>query len=447
MRPSAIQRLTALIALSVLGVTLLGMGGQYLLVKYDLEIRQEQFLRSELSGFGALYDQRRVIAVRQAIEFRLLQDTKGDQLLVLETRAAVVLAGNVGIWPTAVIKPAEGLETEPLIFVHRGQNYLGIARTLAGNFPLLVARSTADVDATLSRMRQIMLAVIAATTLASLFVGYGASRLILRRITRINALADQVGAGDLSARLPGPRAVDEFGTLESHIHAMLDRIEALNRATHHLSDTIAHELRTPLTRMQSRLARIQPPLPDAEVLKQDIRDIIRIFDSLLQIAKAEAEGEQDINMIPLDLAQVVVDVCELYEPVAEERDIEFVIRITPEIVILGDRNLVAQLVSNLLENALKFSPAKATVEVSLTPGPMRSMLEIRDTGPGLPKGFETQIFDRFTRAKSTGKTTGHGLGLALVQAIAIRHGANVTLPLVQKGFAIQIGWPNVRAKQ
>ncbi len=137
---------------------------------------------------------------------------------------------------------------------HQGGRWLVVARALPGGFPLLVGRSLQPVDDTLAALRGGMLGLLAGVLVAAGATGWLAAAWVMRRIGRVNALADRVAAGNLSARLPGARSADEFGLLETHVHAMLDRIEALNRATHHLSDTIAHELRTPLNRMLQRLA-------------------------------------------------------------------------------------------------------------------------------------------------------------------------------------------------
>lgn len=171
-------------------------------------------------------------------------------------------------------------------FTHDGQAYLGVARTLAGGFPLWLARSSAGMEQTLASLRALFAAVVLGIPLVAVVVGHMASRWFLARITRINQLADKVAAGDLAARLPGDRSLDEFGLLETHIHAMLDRIEALHRATNHLSDTIALELRTPLTRIQSRQSRLGEGEADTTQVIKEIRDTVRISDSLSEITRA-----------------------------------------------------------------------------------------------------------------------------------------------------------------
>lgn len=439
----AAQRLTAVIAVAVLTVSVLGFAVQYQLIERDLAARQEQMVEDDLAAFAALYDQRRIIAVRQAIVYYNLLRPGEALLLALRDRTGTMLAGTEGEWIVNVPLPPEGQTTGPVLFSVGTVRYIGVAQTLPGGFPLWVARSTRAAEETLAALRRVIFAVIAAVVVSSIAIGHHASGWIMARVARINRLADQVAGGDLAARLPGERAPDEFGLLETHIHNMLDRIEALNRATTHLSDTIAHEMRTPLTRIQSRLARLDIDGDEAAEVIREIRDTVRMFDSLLEIARAQGAVGERPGLVPLDLSGLVQEVAELYEALAEDRGVAFSARIEPGITILGDRNLVALLVSNLLENALKFTPRGQGVTVSLTGGAARHEMIVADTGPGLPPGFASRAFDRFARASRDAEVPGHGLGLALVQAIAMRHGAKISLPPADRGFAIRIAWPSV----
>ena len=259
-RPLAARATLRLAAGMALAVTLLSLGAmalQYRLVETRLMAAQERLLSADLAGLAALYDQRRVIALRQAIDYRAAATT-GEEMLLLQDRNGTVLAGTRADWPPGLRAEGEGFAVDPAReFREDGTRWLAVARELPGGFPLLVARSLQPVDDTLSAMRRGMRGLLAALVVAGAGVGWLAARSVMRRIGRINDLADRVADGALDARLPGPRSDDEFGLLETHVHGMLDRIENLNRATHRLSDTIAHELRTPLNRMLLKLGRIE----------------------------------------------------------------------------------------------------------------------------------------------------------------------------------------------
>jgi HAMP domain-containing protein len=202
-----------------------------------------------------------------------------------------------------------------------------------------------------------MLGLFAAMLVAGGVVGGLAARSVMRRIGRVNDLADRVADGALDARLPGARSEDEFGLLETHVHGMLDRIQNLNRATHRLSDTIAHELRTPLNRMLQKLSRIEGQEEITAELKAEMRQAIRMFDSLLDISRAEADQGTGGGLVPVDLSAVCAEVWELYEPLAEDKGLIPDAAIAPGLRVLGDRNLIAQVLSNLLDNAIKYCAA------------------------------------------------------------------------------------------
>lgn len=438
-------RLAAVVALAVTLLSLGGMTLQYRLVEARLTQAQTALLAADLDGFAALYDQRRIIALRQAIEYRAAAATDGEMLL-LQDRAGGVLAGTRPDWPNDLPILGEGFSPDDAqVFTDAGQNWLGVGRVLPGGFPLLVARSLTPMEATLADLRRAILGLTLGMLAAGAAVGWIAARGIMGRIARINTLADKVAAGALDARLPGPRAADEFGLLETHVHAMLDRIEALNRATHRLSDSIAHELRTPLNRMAQKLGRLegQPELVDD--LRAEMRKATRVFDALLDISRAEADQGSGGGLVPLDLSALCLEMADLYEALAEEKGLTLTHDLTPNQLILGDRTLIGQMLANLLDNAVKYCAAGDSIHIDLAQTGSTTRLTLRDTGPGLPADIRAEAFERFTRAERDRNLPGHGLGLALVRAIATRHGAKLTLLDATKGFVLQIDWPKLEA--
>lgn len=446
-KPIAARATLRLAAAMALAVTLLSLGAmalQYRLVSTRLMAAQQDLLAADLNGLAALYDQRRIIALRQAIDYRATAAT-GDEMLLLMDRNGQPLAGTRKDWPATLAPAGEGFTSEgALQFTEGTTRWLAIARELPGGFPLLVARSLQPVDDTLAALRRGMFGLFGALLVAGSAVGWLAARTVMGRINRINALADRVAEGQLDARLPGPRTADEFGLLETHVHAMLDRIENLNRATHRLSDTIAHELRTPLNRMLQKLSRIEGQDDLTADLRAEMRQAIRMFDSLLDISRAEADQGTGGGLVPVDLSAVAAEVWDLYDPLAEDKGLITEARITPGLTFLGDRNLIAQVLSNLLDNAIKYCAAGDHLTLLLAPEDDRILMRVSDTGPGLPEALKPEAFDRFTRAERDRGTPGHGLGLALVRAIAARHGARLTLPPTEKGFALEIRWPRLQ---
>lgn len=439
----ATLRLALMMAAAVAALSLLAMALQYRLVEARMTEAARATLTADLGGFAALYEQRRIIALRQAIEYRAAARSGAEMLLLLD-RKGTVLAGTESHWPEGLTAQGAGFTVDPAQeFTQGGSRWLAVARELPGGFPLLVARSLAPVEDTLASLRRGMAALGVALLLAGAGVGWLAARSVMARIGRLNDLADRVAAGELSARLPGPRSRDEFGLLETHVHGMLDRIENLNRATHRLSDTIAHELRTPLNRLMQKLGRIKGQEDTVDALRGEIRQSIRVFDSLLDISRAEADQGSGGGLVPVDLSGVAQEVWELYEPLAEDKGLRVQAQVAPGLRVLGDRNLIAQMLSNLIDNAIKYCRPGDSLRLTLTEGADRHLMQVADTGPGLPDDLKPQVFDRFTRAERDRGISGHGLGLALVRAIAARHGAKLDLPPVEKGFVLDIGWPKL----
>lgn len=445
---SATLRLSVLVAGGIVALSVLAMVVQYRATAHELAERQRAVLAADVQGFAALYDQRRIIALREAIDLTAATTPPERALYLLQDKAGAKLAGNIADWPPDLPALAGGVSMDGARpFTLNQADYLGIARMLPGGFPLLIARGEAEVQGVLAGLRHTIAGVALVLVLLAGLAGFAVSRLVLGRIDRLNHLADRVAAGDLGARLPGPRSADEFGTLERHVHRMLDRIQNLNRATLRLSDAIAHELRTPLNRILQKLDRT-PDDPAGQATMRDevraeMRGAIRIFDSLLDISGAEAATGDTPGLVPVNLSEVVDEVAELYEPLAEDKGLIYALNAAPDLWVLGDRNLIAQCLSNLLDNAIKFCGAGDTVETRLTREGDRHVLLIRDTGPGLPAEIDGLAFERFVRGERDRDAAGHGLGLALVQAIATRHGARLTRPAVEKGFAISIAWPMV----
>ncbi len=441
----ATLRLAAAMALAVAVLSLAAMELQYRLVEARLMAAQERLLSADMDGFAALYDQRRIVALRQAIEFRAAAGTR-DELLLLLDRNGAVLAGTGGwSWPTGLKVEGGGFAVDPArVFEDGYHRWLAVARDLPGGFPLLVARSLDPVDDTLEAMARGMQGLRAALLAAGGLLGWLAARSVMRRISLVNDLADRVAGGALDARLPGARNDDEFGLLETHVHGMLDRIENLNRATHRLSDTIAHELRTPLNRMLMKLSKIEGQEEVTAEIKAEMRQAIRMFDSLLDISRAEADAGTGGGLLPVDLSAVAWEVWELYEPLAEDNGLDAQALIEPDLHVLGDRNLIAQLLSNLLDNAIKYCAKGDMLTLKLSSAGDRHLMRVADTGPGLPADIKGDVFDRFVRAERDRGVNGHGLGLALVRAIAARHGARLSLPEGASGFALEIHWPRLQ---
>jgi signal transduction histidine kinase len=202
-----------------------------------------------------------------------------------------------------------------------------------------------------------------------------------------------------------------------------------------VTDNVAHDLRTPLSRLRARLelAQLEPDLPDAQAatLEQAIAEIDRllgVFNAILTIAAAET-GRARADFEPVDLSALVAEVAELYEPLAEEKGLTLELANADPVSVSGSRQLLAQLASNLVENAVKYASPGGHVQVAaghdLASG--RPLLSVADDGPGIPADQRDKVLERFVRLEAHRGTPGHGLGLSLVAAVARLHDADLLL--------------------
>ena len=280
---------------------------------------------------------------------------------------------------------------------------------------------------------------------AWLFVG----RHALHRLDLMSRSSRRILAGDLNERLPVTGAGDEFDRLSENMNALLARVALLQEGLRQVSDNIAHDLKTPLTRLRNRaeaalVDRQAEPRQALEAAVAEADQMIRTFDALLMIGRVEA-GSHPVEKVKVDLSAMVADVAELYEPLAEEAGATLRVDTPGPVEAMVSRELIAQTLSNLIDNALKYGVAAggaSEVLVSVTRRDGICRLVIADNGPGIPEAQRERVFERFYRLDSSRTKPGSGLGLSLVQAIARLHGGAVHIEDGAPGLRVVIEFPD-----
>lgn len=254
---------------------------------------------------------------------------------------------------------------------------------------------------------------------------------------RINTIADTIDriitTRDLTTRIPIDNRWDDLGKLAIAMNQMLDEIEQLVSSVRQVSDNIAHDLRTPLTRLRNHIEQLRSggtsPVVRAEEIPALVAEcdaILITFNALLRIANIES-GRRAAVFQSVDLATVLRDVVELYEPVASEKGVQLSFAFEP-VTLQGDKDLLFQALANLLDNAIKYTPPQGVVVARVAPGANGgALITIRDSGPGIADEHKSQVFRRFYRVQHERSTPGAGLGLSLVEAIIRLHQGSIAL--------------------
>ncbi len=261
-------------------------------------------------------------------------------------------------------------------------------------------------------------------------------------VTRINRMADTaneiINTGDLSKRLSIDSRWDDLSFLSSVLNQMLDKIETLMEGVQHITDTIAHDLRTPLARLRNKLERAESNAEDISTLSlmQEVDGLLKTFNALLSLSSLES-GRQSAKFVSFDLEKVIKDAVEFYTPLAEEKNQVLLAKTIP-LSFTGDRDLFFQVIANLLDNAIKFTPREGTINVTIDKNENGHQIIVSDNGPGVPDESMEKIFDRFYRDESQEKDEGSGLGLSLVKAVLKLHNLLIKVENNNPGLKVTI---------
>lgn len=409
-------------------LTALVLGLVYVTANRTIENETRSVVTAELAGLRDEYSRLGTIGLMAAIDRRVKDAADRDALYLLTDAQGNVLAGNLARWPEG-IEPGSGWVNLDLTKMSSGEDVSISAASI--RLPLyerlLVGRDASarqQFDRVL--LRSVGLALLAALAL-SLLTGWLLTRLVFSRLSDIAQTADDIVSGDLSHRIPLRGSGDEFDQMAQTLNDMLDKIEELVGNLRMTTNSIAHDLRSPLSRLRQRVERLTDPASDAPEREADaaralaeVDHLLRVFSHLTEISRAEAGLGRD-EFEDVDLASLVQDVAEFYEPVAQDQGVTLNIDGQAD-PIPGHKPLLAQALSNLLENALRYAPEGSELTVSLAQMGDRVTLSVRDQGSGVPENELDRLSQPFVTLDPARSDQSSGLGLALVAAIARMHG-------------------------
>ena len=416
----------ALAGLFAIFVTVL-CGVIYFRIDDYLIARSDRMITTQIDFFAGLPRDRLV----GALDDHLRQDSRGVQFSGVFDPKGDRLAGNVAMLPDGleVGAPARSL---PLMRVDDkaagATSVRTVARRLANGDTLVIGR---NVDET-GEIFRVVGAAFALGLLPAfclwLLAGAWLSVRARRRVEEVNLRVRRIVAGHLRERLPHRNIDEPFSRLAAMVNGMLDELESTINALAGVGNDIAHDLRTPLTRARLTLERGRTNATSLEQLQEaadkaiaGIDQSLAIVTALLRLAEIE-NSRRSSAFGDVALGEMLREVCDMYEPIAEDKQVALSADISGKLFVRGDRDLLLEAVANLVDNAIKFTPRTGSVKLELLRGEGETILRVTDTGPGISDKEHEAVLRRFYRSDKIRNTPGIGLGLNLVSAIVKLHG-------------------------
>ena len=429
----------------------------YLLTRSVLEREIALVIRAEVEDLADDLRLGGVARVAQTLRLRVDSWGRTGAVFLLADAEFRPVAGNLSEWPRDVVPgvsplgPSDMVEFD-IMARERDAEVLHPVKArverLSNGYWLLVGADTSERQRVLRRFGLATLWGTLLTALCVWVLGAAYARRTARRVRDYATTCETIMHGDLTQRLRVDGSRDEFDALAVTVNAMLDRIEQQTTTLRTAFDSIAHDLRTPLYRLRVRLeeAQLRDSAPDEDVIGASLEELDRVqrtLATLLEIARAEARG-LTTHGDEVDLAALASNMVELYAPGMRAAGLEVTLEAPNPAMLVGNRQLLAQLITNLLENALKYVPAGGRVWVRVQQTPDAIELRVADNGPGIPAAEREAALRPFVRVgDAASKAGGSGLGLSLAAAVARLHGSRLTLGDNAPGLVVTCEFPKM----
>jgi len=419
----------------------------YVLTLRVVDLGTETVMESQLQGLSEQYDNLGLRGLITVIRTRSQRLDRSRAVYLLVGANNAPLAGNLDAWPqltpqrgkwsefTANVATDSGIERHPI---------LATEVILPNDFRLLIGTDVIERARLATVMRRVGALALALSILIGAGIAIWMNRRLLNQVQAIAIAGQGIANGDFARRLPIRGSGDELDELATGLNALLERIENLTLALRFVIDGTAHDLRGPLNRLRLRLERLQSGAPNDSqdaiaAAMQDADAILHTLESLLRIAQAQS-GSTGTEMVQLSLGAIARDMAELYAPISEERHITLNTDQLADGHIIGNRQLLAHAIANLLDNAIKYTPAQGKISVSVTESDQEVKLTVADNGPGIPAADRERVLQRFVRLNSAQAEPGSGLGLSLVAAVCRFHHAELQFDDALPGLKISLSF-------
>ena len=432
-------------------------------------------INEEVQGLDSAYRRGGLPFLVRVVEQRSRQP--GANLYLIADSNGRILTGNVESLEPGVLE-AEGWTEEPFTYQRYGEGTverrapsvseletppaatetrhaaIALISRLPNQMIVLVGRDLGEPERFRIVVQRALIFALSMMAVGGLLIWYFVGRRALKRIDSVSEAGKRIMGGDLSGRLPVTGAGDEFDRLSENLNIMLTRIAGLNEGLKQVSDNIAHDLKTPLTRLRNRaeaaLASNRESESYREALEATIAEsdrLIKTFNAILMISRLEA-GYSAEQVSKVDLAAAAHDVVELYEPAAEEVGVKLQPPEPGSFIVDGNRELIGQALSNVVDNAIKYSAgAEQTpvVRVTIAKAGGEISLKVLDNGPGIPdQNDRDRATERFVRLEQSRSQPGSGLGLSLANAVMKFHRGRLELLQGDPGLTVAMTFPEAK---
>lgn len=396
------------------------------------------------------------------LEFAAIQtelETEGLQAVIAAIKARAEHPGAFEYWVTDAqgrhlvgdFPEMEGRDgwrqltvSKNAVGAERRAEMLVLTEKLPGGITLSVGDDLGRARAVQDSVLDTLVSIGAAAVLMCLVVGVFVTRRVLARMETLDATLARVAAGDIAARFPVREgSASDVERIGLGVNAMLDRLEQLVADVRRVSRDVAHDLRTPISHLQQRLEQAKAETTESgrteaiEGAQAKIAEILRIFDALLRLSEIQA-GSGGQRFRPVDLAAIVEKVADAYRPDVEESGHQLIVGPLHPCVVVGDPDLLTQALANLIENAMRHTPAGSRIGIRVGAQTGRARLDFTDNGPGIPPADRKRVLQPFMRLDQSRTTPGSGLGLSMVAAIARFHGAELEIGDAAPGLLVSM---------
>jgi heavy metal sensor kinase len=411
----------------------------YQLMISNMHARADNALTEELNECSSLLASKGVATLKEEM-YRKVQSAGTGKIFLrlLTTDGKELVSSDLGPWrgigisKTTLQRLAQGRPVFETFKLSGGEHSARVIYGMTGSGMVLqIGRSLKDDEEILEDFRQAFRTAIAVVLTLVALGGWLVARQALSGVKKVTQTAMAISQGAMEKRVPLTGRGDEIDRLSQTFNNMLERIQSLITEMKEVTDNIAHDLKSPLTRMRG-LAEVTlttgRSLDEYQTMAastiEECDRLLEMINTMLEISEYEA-GVATLSITKVDISRLVEEACDLFQPLAEDKGLLMKTKVSAQYLLLGDKSKLQRAVTNLLDNAIKYTPAKGTVFVSVKEGGKGAIISVSDTGRGIAVDDIPRIFDRFYRADKSRSESGAGLGLSLVLAIVQAHGGDI----------------------